>query len=397
MTFCTLPACAVSRPLGLAVGNLMEADFYPDVAVVNGAVTGGPESVSVFRNTTVWTTPQQGLAAPIIYALNAPPYDIEAADVGANAASPSPDGHLDLIVTFLAGVNAQFAILYNDGEGGFGNIQYVPLQHLDASLVFGLAVADFDQDGTNDVAVGGAKSIGPGRFEGGVELQWREPSGGAWTSTFWTASAGGGVQLAPGTEIVAGKVQVEGPSGLPDLVMGTNANEMLVLLNTGERAFTATVEPGTQTLGLALGLFRPGPNLDLAVAGEGENFVDRYFGDGLGGFQRQDPRYSVLPGQRPFGMAVGKVNVDAGNDIVVALATGGPCGIDGGGIAVFVGYGNGTFELPPYLFCVEPGGSPKPCFVKIADMDQDGFNDVVTSNNSSNSNSISVLINAFPN
>ena len=61
-----------------------------------------------------------------------------------------------------------------------------------------------------------------------------------------------------------------------------------------------------------------------------------------------------------------------------------------GGIAVFVGRGDATFVQPPYQFCVQPGGEPKPCFVKIADRDRDGFNDVVTSNYYSHK--ISVLI-----
>ena len=60
---------------------------------------------------------------------------------------------------------------------------------------------------------------------------------------------------------------------------------------------------------------------------------------------------------------------------------------------MFVGKGDGTFVEPPYLFCVDPGYSPKPRFVKIADMDLDGFNDVVTSNY--DRHNISVLINAL--
>ena len=90
------------------------------------------------------------------------------------------------------------------------------------------------------------------------------------------------------------------------------------------------------------------------------------------------------------GVATGRINPDPKNDIVVALWTGEPCD-PGGGIAVFVGYGDGTFREPPYLFCVDPGNSPKPRFVKIADMDQDTFNDVVTSNYGTHN--ISVLIN----
>jgi hypothetical protein len=70
-----------------------------------------------------------------------------------------------------------------------------------------------------------------------------------------------------------------------------------------------------------------------------------------------------------------------------------PCS-PGGGIIVFVGYGDGTFVETPYFFYVDdPGSCRDPYFVKVADMDQDGFNDLLTSN--SGASSISVLINAF--
>jgi hypothetical protein len=92
-------------------------------------------------------------------------------------------------------------------------------------------------------------------------------------------------------------------------------------------------------------------------------------------------------------VAVGKINADTRNGIVVALEKGAPCGTDGGGVAVFVGNADGTFVEPPYLFCVDPGNQPRPKFVKIADMDQDGFNDLLTSNYGTHK--ISVLINAF--
>ena len=91
-------------------------------------------------------------------------------------------------------------------------------------------------------------------------------------------------------------------------------------------------------------------------------------------------------------MAVGKFNGNADNDFVVAIGQDAPCS-PGGGIAVFVGHGNGTFVETPYLVCVDPGNEPKPQFVRIADLNQDGFNDIVTSNN--NSDNISVLINAL--
>ena len=81
---------------------------------------------------------------------------------------------------------------------------------------------------------------------------------------------------------------------------------------------------------------------------------------------------------------------------MVALRQGEPAG-GHGGVAVFLGKGDGTFWWDtPVLFCVDYCGDPpvqvKPCFVEIVDLDQDGFNDIVSSNN--NTHNISVLINA---
>ena len=63
-------------------------------------------------------------------------------------------------------------------------------------------------------------------------------------------------------------------------------------------------------------------------------------------------------------------------------------------VAVFRGFGDGTFNPTPHLFFVsEPGRDaerPKPCFVKVGDMNHDGFQDIVTSN--FESHTISVLL-----
>ncbi len=65
-----------------------------------------------------------------------------------------------------------------------------------------------------------------------------------------------------------------------------------------------------------------------------------------------------------------------------------------GVVAVFRGFGDGTFNPTPHLFFVpEPGSEaerPKPCFVAVGDMNNDGWQDIVASNNLSHT--ISVLL-----
>ena len=68
-------------------------------------------------------------------------------------------------------------------------------------------------------------------------------------------------------------------------------------------------------------------------------------------------------------------------------------------MSVLLGVGDGTFQQPApnsgYLFSVEPpvGVADNPIQVKIVDLNQDGFGDLVTSNHYSDN--ISVRINTM--
>ncbi len=59
------------------------------------------------------------------------------------------------------------------------------------------------------------------------------------------------------------------------------------------------------------------------------------------------------------------------------------------------GYNDGTFNTTPHWFYVDDHGNrssvhPKLCFVRVGDMNNDGLQDIVTSNNTSHT--ISVLL-----
>jgi hypothetical protein len=285
-------------------------------------------------------------------------------------------------------------VLYNDGIGHFDQ----DLILLQTDYPLGLTLWDFDQNGTVDIAVASCEYVGE-QYESRVELLWRELNTADWTNEVITPPEPAG---ASGTQIVAGHVRQPCIPGRLDLVM-TNMpdNNIFVLLNDGNRQFNTNPPPGfdpvqdtSNSMGLALGKFRPGglttPD-DLALSDFDNDLLEVYSVDASANFGLDYP-YPLAEDTSPFGVDVGRINVDPKNDIVVALAAEEPCD-PGGGIAVFVGYGDGTFRETPYLFCVDPGNNPQPRFVKIADLDQDGFNDIVTSNN--NSDNISVLINAF--
>ncbi|MBZ5647573.1 MAG: VCBS repeat-containing protein [Acidobacteriia bacterium] len=108
--------------------------------------------------------------------------------------------------------------------------------------------------------------------------------------------------------------------------------------------------------------------LDLVVAeGAPANQVDIYQGNGLGGFTLKQ---TIGVGANPIALAAGSLTGAANPDIVVANA-------GSGNITVL--QNNGAFGSPfttlgPYAL---PGGSPSPLAVAVADMNGDGFPDVI--------------------
>jgi hypothetical protein len=412
VTFCTLAEengdCVFSRPMGLVVADLIDDpnnpndDGYPEIAVVNTATS---RSVTVFDNTGDWSAPESALVRRGPFGIDPLyPYDIKVGDLGPGPNDPVPDGLLDLVVTLDA--HSKVAILYNLGNGEFRSPQVIALGQ--SRWPHGLVVSDLDLNGTQDIAVATSEYVVNDRYAR-VTLLWREVGGA------WTQEVIGEEHLMPlgmTTEIVARSVAKKSASpAYLDLVMATMGDYHVTLVNQGGRQFANAIwsdhAPGTsiRPRGIALGQFRAGAAYPDAVASDcftddwphycGDS-ADVFWNDGFGLFAFDDD-YEVRSGEQEgadtWGVAVGKLNPDTANDIVVAIGHEAPCS-PGGGIAVFVGYGDGTFVEPPSLICVDPYGEPKPKFVKIADLDQDGFNDVVTSNYW-NGHNISVLINAF--
>jgi len=348
-----------------------------------------------------------GLARSGVFSLEGEnPYDIKAAHMGDHQGNLPPDGHLDLVITAsVEGAADNVTVLFNDqdGQGQFGNRQDIPLQTGDPR---GLVVEDLDLDGWQDVAVATWYVVGTWAYAS-VELLWREPDANWYHRVIGKEE--GMPAFATGKDIVAGRV-VRSPGSPPllDLVMSTGSLDLLItLLNEGGRDFADPIVLNltgltSHPLGIALGRFHTGvARLDLVASDSvaepptGDSADVFFWDESLPNWEFMKD-YEVKAGEQvgrgPWGVAVGKINADTKNDFVVAMGQDAPCS-PGGGIAVFVGYGDGTFREPPYLFCVDPGNNPKPRFVKIADMDQDGFNDVVTSNNGTDN--ISVLINAL--
>ncbi len=386
VVFCTTTPCSNSGPLGIAIGDLIGDDDFPDVAVANRDA----QSVTIFRNTGNWSNPQNGLeihGSPI--RLFQTFYEIEAGDLDG-------DGDLDLAVTIRDA--ARVIIIRNDG-GSFVEAGTIELSTPEADAIRsrGIAIDDFDQDGQKDIAVAAAGVVGTSTRPR-AHLLWNDGGGLVWNHVVYAPSVETGI--ADATDLRINQLRVPSIPGRNDIVVGTTRDNMFILLNDGGRSFNTAPpqdfvdwQPGTDTNGIAIGKLRAGNvGSDIVATSEALEAIRVHGNDSAASFE-QGLTVDLTPGRDPYGVAIGRINPDTKNDVVIALQHGAPCLPDHGGIAVLAGRGDGTFHETLWLFCTEPGADPKPCIVELADMDQDGFLDIVCTNTVTGK--LAVLINAI--
>ncbi|MBL8880278.1 MAG: hypothetical protein JNG88_14285 [Phycisphaerales bacterium] len=391
-------------PEGLVVANLVGNDSKPDVAVVNPATW----NVSVLRNTGTWKATPLGIpcglepiaGSPFSIEDHIPVRDIDAVDMDA-------DLDLDLVLPVYSLITSAFrvAILKNNG-GTFGTPEFIDLP-ADMNSAVAVLVDDFNVDGRKDVVVAGSKTSGTQQKARAVLLRGLATSGYATTvfdvsPTFPTSS---------GTSLTKGDIRQPTIPGRLDVVMGTDANKMLVLINDppqGNNIFLPSEQDSVGTQGIAFGKFK-GQQLYAELAVGNASAFDEwkvFHANAVGDFTSTaiTDDYRLWDGTHdatnPWGVAVGYFNPDKKADVVVACSTGWPCNTGEpthGGVAVFVGKGDvgGTFLAPGALFCTDPNSnaSPKPRYVKVSDMNQDGFDDIVVTN--TDDGTVCVLLNAY--
>lgn len=192
------------------------------------------------------------------------------------------------------------------------------------------------------------------------------------------------VYALPGAQGVAvGDFNGDGNLDAAVLAVG-NPGSVIIFLGDGTGNLTqgASYPVGNQGAGtsnIAVGKLHVGGNLDLVVTNGSDNTVSVLLGNGDGTFQPQ-VAYSTT-GSYPFNtfpqwVAIADVNKDGYLDLVTADA--GNAG--GGGISVLLGNGNGTFQAPVFYSDVlnNSGVGVQANGVAIADLNGDGNLDVVT-------------------
>lgn len=278
------------------------------------------------------------------------------------------DGRLDLATT---GSDASvISVLLGNGAGGFGTAidSYVDVRGTDRVC---LTVADFDNDGDDDLA---AAIFNPdtGAYGAGVRLFLSNGNG--------TFTAANDVSTASYTLAVAsGDFNNDGNADL--VVSGDNggyagfgAGFVQVLLGNGRGAFTQ-MTPSWQynsawNTELAVGDLNGDGNLDAAIA-LGEFGPGGYvlLGDGSGGLLLKQEFFTSYMTK---GIAIGDLSGDGISDLMVGV-------YDSAYVESFVNRGDGTFGASI------PNGAQAPGlqtgFV-AADFNGDGRLDVITSTRS---------------
>jgi hypothetical protein len=270
--------------------------------------------------------------------------------------NPAPGGGSSNVVYFQVGAL--------ESTVSFGNAPNSPLQ---IPIPFGLATADFNQDGKPDLAVAGGTRLyvmlskGDGTFMPalGSPNPIPSPPYDDFASPY----------LGP---ITVGDFNNSGHAGLAVGMFQSEAAAILLgngngTLSTSSAAFANS--PGEPMGAIQAADFNADGNLDLVLINElnGYSLVD--LGYGKGAFNAGGEL--SYPGGPGSGVAVGDFNGDGKLDIAVA----------GGGVSIWLGNGDGTFTVT--------GASPIPVGIGLSaiaagDFNGDGKLDLAVTDESGN-------------
>jgi hypothetical protein len=227
------------------------------------------------------------------------------------------------------------------------------------SVPFAVAVADYNNDGKQDMAV-----ANHGSANVSVRL-------GVGDGTFGNATN----FAATGTphSIIAADFNNDGN---PDLAVTNHASaNVSILLGTGTGTFGAATNFATGTLpfGLDVGDFNNDGNIDIATPNLSSSNVSILLGTGTGTFAAAN---NFTVNNTPTSVAVGDFNGDGKQDLAVSST-----GI--AAVAILLGNGNGTFGAATDT--AAPAGQER---VIIGDMNGDGKLDLITAGG----NTVSILL-----
>jgi hypothetical protein len=274
--------------------------------------------------------------------------------------------NLDAVVNDDQSGNA--LLLLGSGDGHSPNSTYIDLSE---HHVQGFAIADFNDDGNQDLAL----TEGTGSvfvFLGNGDGTFRSPT---------KFSSHGPISTA----LLSGDFNNDGKLDLAVLNFDEAAS-IAVLLGNGDGTFNSPIVTPiprrTSAVSIASGDFNEDGKLDLAAAGYGSDKLLLLLGNGDGTFSGPT---LWKGGLGMDSVAVADFNGDGHSDIVVANAVS-----PASRISVLLGNGDGTFQ-PRVSFGVKGLG---PQQVIVDDFNRDGKPDIATVN--IDGSNVSVLLNITP-
>lgn len=257
------------------------------------------------------------------------------------------DGHTDMAISHYDFENGlgQMAIMFGNGAGDFGAPTYIGSG---GEFADSLAVADFNNDGHDDLAVSDIYSknvavrlgIGDGNF-GSVNV------------------------VALGVEAVFIIATDFNKDGKPDLVLvNHNPDGATVMLGTGTGSFNSPVNfsVGGNPTAVAAGDLNGDGNPDLVVTNHDANDLSLLFGNGTGGI---GSAVTVPTASHPNFVAVADFNGDGKADLALSHD-------DPGQVSILLSTGGGSFAA-----AVKYDAGEEPAMVAARDLNGDGKLDLL--------------------
>jgi Putative Ig domain/FG-GAP-like repeat/Domain of unknown function (DUF4114) len=279
------------------------------------------------------------------FAVGADPYSATVADFNS-------DGSLDLAVGNYGASNV--SVLLGNGAGGFS----AATNFLVGPNPFTIVTADFNSDGKADLVTSGYQ-------DGKISLLLGNGNGSFAAATNFLA----------GAKLIDVAVGDFNRDGKPDLAVADDSTNLAVLLGDGLGGFATLTKLalGTTPISVNVGDANGDGIADLISANSASTDLSILFGNGTGGFSAVN---NVAVGNRPAVATVGDFNQDGIPDLATANYA-------VNNIGVLLGTGNGQFGA-----ATNYAVGSVPFSLSVKDLNGDGQLDLTTVNNLGNSASV---------